>query len=457
MVIQNFDQIKHVNMLKSAHRQITQYEQTQKPTFEAAQAYYNVGKLEECEQVVLELQKNDMVTKAVKKLQQNIEIQKLQISEGKYDYKSMVEEAKANFVVKCQNYVNPNIEIREAGKKRFGYFAKSKIEMGTLIMVEKAFVVGSIDQMFEQLQVKNILKDSQVQQYLFLRGGDSSLNQLQNLIQKFDKNGFASFPKLEDELVKHDFQEYDTLIIGSSLFNHSCLSNAFWYFIGDVQFIVTQRDILCNEQITLQYIDPQQSFVNYQYKIEQKFGFMCECNMCQSITKQQTEQLTRLEDILKIKVKSAENKAENNIITNDDIESINNICQRVTNIFDESQAPRNGLSYFYTELAHVCLNHKNSKTRYFDIGIKALECYGIDGEQARIGKLVMKPHAQHFMNFQVIRQLMNMLQYCKFANTSKNEINNWLKVIDLVFTKITGGCGDFKYYLKTSLSENGVK
>ncbi|CAL5995184.1 SET_domain-containing protein [Hexamita inflata] len=449
---QNFDCTKHLNMLKSALCQITKYEEIKTPSFEAAQAYYNVGKLEECEQVVLELQKNDMVTKAVKKLQQNIQIQKLQISEGKYDYKSMVEEAKVNFVVKCQNYVNPNIEIREAGNKRFGYFAKSKIEMGTKLIVEKAFLIAEQQQMFQQLLVKDQLKDSQMAQYKALRGGDISLSFF-NLQEKYSKNGFSSFPRLEDEL-KKDSLKLEVLTLSSCTINHSCLPNAYWYFIGDVQFIITQRQIEENEQIFLQYVDPSQvTFVKQPDEIRRLFGFECECEMCKNMTQQQRAEISKLTIHLEMKIKAQDKDGA----TQNDISSVEDICKRVVKIFDESCARRSALLHYYTELSYVLQTSGNISNirKAIDVGIKALESFGIDGAQARIGQLVMIPNAKHYMNFQAVGAILNILSFCFIV--SKGEVKNWLKVLEQVFYKVTGGCDDYKYFLKNRLEISGVK
>ncbi|CAL6095398.1 SET_domain-containing protein [Hexamita inflata] len=450
----SFDCTYHLNMLKSALRQITQYEQTQKPTFEAAQAYYNVGKLEECEQVVLELHKNDMVTKAVKRLQQKIDIQKLQISEGKYDYKSMVEEAKENFVVKCQNYVNPNIEIREAGNKRFGYFAKSKIEMGTKLMVEKAFLIADFHQMFKQLQVKVELKDSQLSQYLALKGGDNSLS-FDNMNLKLSRNGCKAFPKLEEEF-KKDSQKHQVLVLSSCTFNHSCLPNAFWYFIGDVQFIIAQREINENEQIFLSYVDSSVPCEQQPNAIRSLFGFECECQMCQTMTIQDREYISKLKQALENKVNATKSE-----VTKNDIESVKEICSRIEKVFEESQARRSDLSHYYTELSYVMYKTGEFQTirGAIDVGIKALECFGIDGAQARQGKLVMNPNKQQFMNYQVLGNTMNILSFCFFAKIQpkNSEIELWLKFLEQVFTNVTGGCTDVKQYLKQRLEGCGVK
>ncbi|CAL5980819.1 Hypothetical_protein [Hexamita inflata] len=116
-------------MLNSALHQIQLYEQTKIPTFEVAQAYYNVGKIDESELIIAELQNNNVTGKALKKLHKKIKIQQLQISEGVYEYTSMYEEAQSSFFVKCSNYINPNIEVRQIDESRCGYFAKQNIEI----------------------------------------------------------------------------------------------------------------------------------------------------------------------------------------------------------------------------------------------------------------------------------------------------------------------------------------
>ncbi|CAL5990138.1 SET_domain-containing protein [Hexamita inflata] len=457
-------------MLNSALHQIQLYESTKIPTFEVAQAYYNVGKIDESELIIAELQNNNVTGKALKKLNDKIKIQQLQISEGVYDYKSMYEEAQSSFFVKCSNYINPNIEVRQIDQSRCGYFAKQKIEIGTILIAEKSFLFGDYDAQEYQLQIKKKLKDKQVEQYL-LSQKYAELNE-EILIQSSDKeftfdeltakcgiNTFTALPRLELEFqADSPYYKYPTRLFSGSLINHSCIPNAFWYFIGDIQFIISQKEIQKDEQvlITLLSIDHQQQKCSYDQHPKQLlelFDYQCQCEMCLTITDKQRQDLSKLANVLDQKMSAITTK---NKATQNEIESINDISTRAKIIIEDCKGNKTGICYFTCSLIFALQQNPNIQNlkKALQIEINNLQYYGINCEQAQRGRLVMLDNVPHQLNQSVIDRIFSILTLVKVVNNASKDL--WLKFLGQVFNTITGGCENYKFYLKKRLAQVGV-
>ncbi|CAL6117059.1 SET_domain-containing protein [Hexamita inflata] len=452
---------KHHNMLKSALSQITKYEQTKTPTLEIAQAYYNIGKLDESEQVILKLQNDEKL----QKLQDDIQKQRLQSAEGLYDFKQMVEEAKQHFFVRCSNFKNPDIEIRQI-QTTCGYFAKQQIELGCILMVEKAFLAGENNDRDIQLQLKKQLKDNQVQQYL-LSLKQSELSELlviqssqkeltyEELTARCGTNVFTALPRLEYELTLSDAHAlYPVQVLGSQNINHSCIPNAFWYFIGDVQFIVSQKQIQKDEQISIKLIgiDDWCSYSDLPKQLKERFDYVCQCEMCMSITDQQRNDLSKFKQVSEQKLKQifANGKA-----TQEQIIAVQDICKRAESIFDDCKANRLGLCWFSAaQLAYAYSQNETiqSKKRALEVQVNSLAYFGIDTEDAQKGKLTMSNRYQHQLNSQVIDIIFNIMTFVKIVDN--NTIANWLNFLKQVFYYVTGGCEDYQYFLKLRLERH---
>ncbi|CAL5995098.1 SET_domain-containing protein [Hexamita inflata] len=452
---------KHRNMLESALYEITKYEQTKTPTQEIAQAYYNIGKLDESEQVILKLQNDDKL----QKLQDDIQKQRLQSAEGLYDFKQMVEEAKEHFFVRCSNFKNPDIEIRQI-QTTCGYFAKQQIELGCILMVEKAFLAGEEDDRDIQLQLKKQLKDSQVQQYL-LSFKQSELSELlviqssqkeltlEELTARCGTNGFTALPRLDYELTLSDAHAlYPVQVLGSQNINHSCIPNAFWYFIGDVQFIVSQKQIQKDEQISIKLIgiDDWCSYSDLPQQLKERFDYVCQCEMCMSITDQQRNDLSKFKQVSEAKLKQifANGKA-----TQEQIIAIQDICKRAEDIFSDCKVNRFGLCWFSAALAYAYSQNNTIQNlkKALEVQVNSLAYFGIDTEDALKGKLTMSNRYQHQLNNSVIDIIFNIMTFVKIVDN--NTIANWLNFLKQVFYYVTGGCED--YQLNNCFSKYAVE
>jgi tetratricopeptide (TPR) repeat protein len=67
--------------------------------------------------------------------------------------------------------------------------------------------------------------------------------------------------------------------IRNSSFNHCCLSNSTYWFLGDVMVIVASNFIKAGEEITIMYVSPERNLIERQ-KVCRKFGFTCRCEIC---------------------------------------------------------------------------------------------------------------------------------------------------------------------------------
>ncbi|KAK4197545.1 hypothetical protein QBC40DRAFT_333364 [Triangularia verruculosa] len=65
----------------------------------------------------------------------------------------------------------------------------------------------------------------------------------------------------------------------ASRMNHSCISNAYRSFIGDMMIVRATKDIPANSEVTIQYLNPTNP--HRQKKFVQNWAFSCECAMCQ--------------------------------------------------------------------------------------------------------------------------------------------------------------------------------
>lgn len=48
--------------------------------------------------------------------------------------------------------------------------------------------------------------------------------------------------------------------MNKSLFNHSCIPNCRWTYIGDHIFVETTRNVHAREELSLSYLDPNTTF-----------------------------------------------------------------------------------------------------------------------------------------------------------------------------------------------------
>lgn len=82
------------------------------------------------------------------------------------------------------------------------------------------------------------------------------------------------------------------LVPGAALINHSCWPNAHHLSEGPESVVRSCRSIAKNEEITISYIDPTQSFEERQNALLTAYAFACKCCRCTEGSEEQGKMLT---------------------------------------------------------------------------------------------------------------------------------------------------------------------
>ena len=237
---------------------------------------------------------------------------------GKYDLRSLYEQSlnlkNINFDV--ADYIGP-VMVSDIEGKGKGLIASEDILKGKLLMVSKAFsisikklrdennniqksslfclnlITNKIDTETKTLNlietVQNLRNNPQRAKELYsLYTGD--LNRSEEIPNGVIDIGrieniccFNSFEatQAEDTLSNSDKMSYRSsgLWILPSYLNHSCLSNTYRTFYGDIMTVHAIKDIKKGEEITCSYLDP---FGSYKDRLEkmQRYKFECKCDLC---------------------------------------------------------------------------------------------------------------------------------------------------------------------------------
>jgi tetratricopeptide (TPR) repeat protein len=109
---------------------------------------------------------------------------------------------------------------------------------------------------------------------------DSGIIDIERIEKICSFNSFGSIEVFEALMNQKDSKKKSTgLWIYPSFINHSCVSNSFNVFYGDVMMIYAIKNLKKGEEITLSYLDP---FEPYDKRLEKMkcFKFICNCELC---------------------------------------------------------------------------------------------------------------------------------------------------------------------------------
>ncbi|CAL6028267.1 SET_domain-containing protein [Hexamita inflata] len=240
------------------------YNVTEVPTLQYAKALYNTSRFKEAQQIT-NLLKGDEVNLISQQI-----ILRLQEEQGIYNMNQLYERQQKEELLNVGNYFNNNIEVKTLDIYGRSIVSKSDIKIGTILTVEKAFMVGNLPQMEQLINTRlSAATIAEQKAYKDLKGD--------NMHQKYVYNIFAQGPQL-NSLNQPNTSDSDltaALMLTQSIYNHSCIPNAKWHFIGDVMFVVASQDIKANQQIFLRYSDIEPD------RFMQTYGFKCQCQFCQ--------------------------------------------------------------------------------------------------------------------------------------------------------------------------------
>ena len=239
---------------------------------------------------------------------------------GHFNFKKMLEDEKIYFnLEQYGDYLNPKVEIKFQNKKGIKLSAKEKINVGELILVEKALVcsqkrekdklkfdeilktsndnpsiIREID-LFNKLYEKMAKSPLDYEKFYFLYDGDNLNEDIHQRKKYMDsqENGKIKLSKKKVNGVicqnKYGigryFIYYNEICDGvwgyASLINHDCLSNTKYIGIGDFYISFCVKEINKGEEITSNYYSPSISFKDRQQRLLKNWGFKCSCQLCQ--------------------------------------------------------------------------------------------------------------------------------------------------------------------------------
>ncbi|CAL6089443.1 SET_domain-containing protein [Hexamita inflata] len=443
---------KYWQQLKSNVALINEYNVDKQPSVAVSKAFFYLDEIDSAISVLNEIQSKE--AEDCKKWKQILEETISQNTQGKFNWKQMITEAKNNQPITFHKYQNSQLE--EFSDEEFGRGVKATadIPMGTILYAERAFLLGDEDFMFQQLKLKQEICKSSVNQYLKLNGG-STLSR-EDLKSKFNRNSFGMSLLLQNGLVCE--QEMETaFVLTPALINHSCTPNCNWYFLGDIQFMVSTMHIKQGEQVFTCYFHPSQSsYLLKQQYLESGYKFTCKCQFCTNSSESLLKQLDTIKIQLNQLVQEAETAGCKSQIAQNAVIKIQNIIKQTQTLFKSQNIETNALIlYTYSDLSYVqsILNHQ------FENALKtectALSTMHFDPEQASFGKV--QTQNQSYLTADILINAFNIQTQLHFLKSPNAKRQNWKQFTKLIFQLITGGCDQFEICCAARLEQAGVK
>ena len=320
------DKINILNKDKSKKRDNFLYQQKLKNLFRKIKALITLRKFKEAYEILYNNSKDDPnkdIMKDFLKLEQVNELiyrvkNGYENTLGKYDYILMLkDEEKNNFDFdKYGEFLNPKIEISYEKEKGIKMIAKEKINIGELLIAEKALVFSKSEDEHEKKEDKIVSKDNPKviaeielfnrlylklkkspldnEKFYYLCDGrnlDQDLNERKKYAEEQDK-GIRKLElfKINQAICLNKYgsgrnilvdREYGVGIWGfASFFNHDCLPNSTHFSIGDYFFGYCIRDIDKGEEITMKYVSSSKSYKERQQTLIENWRFNCSCQLC---------------------------------------------------------------------------------------------------------------------------------------------------------------------------------
>eukprot|EP00347_Sterkiella_histriomuscorum_P002791 403366787 len=378
---------------------------------------------------------------------------RLNQSSGTYNLSRLIEQVKdlnPIFDIEVKEFIGP-IEIGFIEGKNRGIIAQKDIKKGQLILVEKAFSTNEKNQNFH-LQLKmslvnlteyanvpllrnthfKIIEDplsSQRLNYLF-NGSNGSLQvSIQDLeknnqhpqsfsqritffeMQKIIKLNGCNILTLQNELDMLKTNDYsklefkDALWVISSFFNHDCYGNCSRYSIGDVLFVVANRDIQEGEEITQQYMPLMCTYEERVKTTELAWEFRCQCSSCQTYKS--------LSEEAQIVIRSAFFKPNNKIKE----EEKNEILTMLTLQLSYDNLQGKFLTDYYAMLFECLLTFSRLKDEYSFLTFWTIFQNFADLKEVSIIKMmVLRNFGTQSLSYLIVSQLYKELFMIRYLN-----------------------------------------
>ena len=238
---------------------------------------------------------------------------------GHFDFQKMIEDETINFyLVNYGDYLNPKLEFQFEKDKGIKMVAKEDINLGELILVEKALAckenrkekgrIGVINlkklknndpseeiDLFMELAQKVTKYPLDNEKFYYLYDGNN-LNEDINQRKKYLENQINGKILINNEKVNNvidnntyqigrNFGFFNSVSFGiwgyASLINNDCLPNTMYLGIGDFFILFSTEEIRKGEEITCNYDNFSLTFKDRQKELLNSWGFKCKCKLCE--------------------------------------------------------------------------------------------------------------------------------------------------------------------------------
>ena len=237
---------------------------------------------------------------------------------GHFDFKKMIEDEAIHFDLdNYGDYLNPKLEFQFEKDKGIKMVAKEDINLGELILVEKALACKEYRQEKGRIGVTNLKKlkshdpseeiDLFIQlapkvskypldneKFYYLYDGknlNEDIDQRKKYLEDQINGKIIANEKVNNVIdnnkyqIGRNFGFFNSVAIGiwgyASLINNDCLPNALYLGIGDFFILYSIEEIKKGEEITCSYDNSSLTFKDRQKELLNSWGFKCKCKLCE--------------------------------------------------------------------------------------------------------------------------------------------------------------------------------
>lgn len=299
-------------------------ERSEKALYRGSLALYNLGRFSECHETLKILTAKFPVSDAGKFELGRVQLRMKEQKDGIYDFTRMYRAAtRPPHRLDCATFIGP-VTVREIPKKGRGLVTTKKVKVGDLLFCEKAFSYGHRESstkggtggsvgMLVNVGTKRVTLGTHVSLltdiYQKLQSNPSTMAPFLDLYSgAYERASQASVdgqPVVDSFLIERivalnvfgsalvskddDNQkraEHDNLFGCSGLWlhaayiNHSCLSNCYRTFIGDMMLVRATQDLPAHTELGWSYANPQDR-AQMPKVLRDSWGFACACALCQ--------------------------------------------------------------------------------------------------------------------------------------------------------------------------------
>ncbi|KAI1653439.1 hypothetical protein F4813DRAFT_253040 [Daldinia decipiens] len=301
----------------------------EKALFREAKALYALGKFSSClESLMLLVRSNPKNSDAwgeIKRVKQRLREEE----KGSYQFGNMYKQAEDTPpLIDCATYVG-SVAVRDSPGRGKVLFTTKAVKAGELLLCEKAFAysyagddsksnttvlvnwhtntmsMGGQLNLITQIVQKLYHNHDGAKVFTELHHGDYTPVTISEVdgapvvdtflvIRIIQLNSFGSprtsYKSIMSSMVKQNGErkdkstEYTTCGIWpiASRINHSCITNCYRAFIGDMQIVRATQDLEAGTELRFMYRGPglNETYEEAQKKLKNNWGFVCDCALC---------------------------------------------------------------------------------------------------------------------------------------------------------------------------------